>query len=199
MSGSKRPRSRKRRVAAIGLGLVVVVLALGSGGFVFAAHLEENDAFCASCHSQPESTYFDRTQAAGPVDLASSHHAKSQPVTCIDCHAGPGLAGRLAAMTIGAGDLFHYVTNTAKQPAPLTVPIGDVNCLKCHADVAQTRDFNQHFHAFLSRWQALDKNAATCVDCHTAHNTDGEAGLMFLQRDHTLSICQNCHNRIGGG
>jgi predicted CXXCH cytochrome family protein len=188
------PIARVPRFVWFGFGMVIL---LTVGTLLTAAHMEENDGFCASCHSQPESTYFQRTQAAKPVDLASSHF--DHAVKCIDCHSGPGVVGRLGAMRVGTGDLVAFVTHTDKQPAPLTVPIGDANCLKCHADVPNTRDFNRHFHAFLSRWQAIDKNAATCVDCHSAHTTDGSTSLGFLQQVRTEQVCQRCHAVAGRG
>jgi predicted CXXCH cytochrome family protein len=182
------------RFAWVGLG---IVLLLTTGILLTAAHLEENDGFCASCHSQPETTFFQRTQTTDAVDLASSHY--THQVKCIDCHSGPGVTGRLGAMRVGAGDLIAFATHTDTQPAPLTVPIDDANCLKCHPDVANTRDFNRHFHAFLSRWQAIDKTAATCVDCHSAHSTDGSASLGFLQQARTERVCQRCHAVAGRG
>lgn len=173
------------------------VLVLAGGGLTTAAHFEDNDAFCASCHTQPESTFFDRSQGAAPVDLASAHHTEG--TRCIDCHSGPGTLGRLNAIQLGAQDLFAFKLGTAQQPAELTVPIADANCLKCHADVPQTQDFQQHFHNFLSQWQGLDKNAATCVSCHTAHVTDGPANQLFMTVEQVQPVCIACHTMAGEG
>ncbi len=191
-------RSQRRAVLTFGwpMAIVLVLIFAGGSGFVTIKHVEDKDAFCASCHTQPETTYFQRTGAATPVDLATQHHNQAA-TNCIDCHSGPGTTGRIGAMMVGAGDLFAYVTGRARQPAPLTVPIADANCLKCHTDVATTRDFNRHFHALLSRWQAIDKNAATCVDCHSAHTTTGTASLVFLERTQTEQVCERCHAVAG--
>jgi predicted CXXCH cytochrome family protein len=62
-----------------------------------------------------------------------------------------------------------------------------------------TRDFNRHFHAFLPRWQAIDANAARCVDCHTSHTTDGDPGLTFLNQQKTTAVCSRCHQTAGRG
>jgi predicted CXXCH cytochrome family protein len=173
-------------------GIILIAgLGLAVSGMVYAAQLEGSDAFCASCHSQPESQYFDRSQASTPVDLASFHREKA--TNCIDCHSGRGVTGRIGAFMVGGHDLIAFVTHTDTQPAPLTVPIGDSNCLKCHADVVQTRDFNRHFHAFLPQWQAQDPHAATCVSCHSAHTTAGTADLMYLVENPTTQVCQTCH------
>lgn len=152
------PRSRRPQPARVSFrwtyGLVgaFVLLALGSGGFLVAAHMEDDDTFCASCHTQPESTYVSRAQAGQPTDLASYHTgAGDTPTKCIDCHSGSGVPGRAAAMTLGAFDLVSYLTGNARQPAPLTNPISDANCLKCHADTAATRDFNRHLRQLSHR------------------------------------------------
>ena len=177
---------------------LAAVLLVGGAGLATAGGLEESNRFCAACHTQPETTFFQRTQAAA-VDLASKHQA-AWATRCIDCHSGPGLGGRIGAMSLGARDLAAFVIHTDQQPAPLTVPIGDTNCLKCHANVPATTNFNRHFHAFLARWQSLDAHAATCVDCHAAHATDGDPNQGFLQQQQAQHVCDSCHQaNIGRG
>ncbi len=178
------------------LGAALVLLVVFGGSVYASSRLEEDDAFCASCHTEPEVTYFNRTQTPSAVDLASFHHGET--ARCIDCHSGPGVDGRLnTIMTLGVRDLVLYATHQAKQPAPLTQLIPDANCLKCHEDVPQTRSFDRHFHAFLSRWQAQDSSAATCVDCHSSHTTDGQANLGYLQEVRTEAVCNRCHRSLG--
>jgi predicted CXXCH cytochrome family protein len=170
---------------------VVVALVLAGGGLGTAAGLEEFNGFCAACHTQPESDFVARSQTAA-VDLAAKHD-QAWATRCIDCHSGPGLSGRLGAMTLGARDLAAFVSGSAQQPAPLTLPIGDANCLKCHSNIPATKNFNEHFHGFLARWQALDPQAGTCVSCHTAHSTDGDPSENFLQMERTQQVCDACH------
>ncbi len=191
---SGRPFARFSLFLVIGAGILAVFL-LSSGGVLYAAHLENNDTFCASCHTEPESTFVDRSQAGAPVDLASSHAGKE--VHCIQCHSGDGVAGRVDAMTIGASDLLAFKTGNFHAPAIVTVPIDDANCLKCHSDVSNTQDFQEHFHAFLPKWQELDANAATCVDCHEAHVTGGLTQISFLTESTTTAVCQRCHSFVG--
>jgi len=189
----RRQRAGLPRISLLLIAAILLGLFITGGSFAFAAQLEDHDPFCASCHTQPETTYVDRGQAASAVDLASVHH-QHDATRCIDCHSGPGLTGRAQTIIqVGAVDLLAYVTHTAKQPAQLTIPIADANCLKCHAEVTQTRSFNRHFHAFLARWQAVDPKAATCVDCHSAHTTDGDPTATFLQQARTEAVCQSCH------
>jgi predicted CXXCH cytochrome family protein len=175
--------------------IVPIVLAVGSIGVV--AQKEENDSFCASCHTQPESTYYQRAMASAAVDLASSHTSHS--TKCIDCHSGPGLFGRISAISLGAKNAIALITRTDVQPAPLTVPIEDSNCLKCHSNTLAETDFNHHFHAYLLRWQAVDPTAAGCVDCHSAHTDDGDSTQMFLNTQRADAVCQRCHSVLRSG
>src|SRR5512143_4066510 len=130
-SRSAKPVKRSRR--KLGLFLIVFIplglIILSTATAVTAMQFENHDDFCASCHSEPEKTYFQR-EAANAVDLASFHAGKD--VHCIDCHSGPGLVpGRISALTLGAKDLLAWVSGHAQQPAVHTRPISDANCLKC--------------------------------------------------------------------
>jgi len=217
MTRTKKPPSKKALpiLPALLIALAVVVL-LTASGFGFAANQETHDSFCASCHSQPESTYYQRSTAAQPVDLASYH--TTQNVQCINCHSGLGVTGRLAAELLGARNAMKWYTGTAVQPAPLTVAINDENCLKCHQDVTQKNfspkenlpgagrgdegGLNNHWHVFLARWQASDPNAATCVSCHPAHSTDGSSQTGYMNLQTVQDVCQACHQNLnteGGG
>ena len=198
MPDKKSPRRRKvlTVMAALG-GAFVLAVILAAGGFAFAATQEQKDSFCASCHTQPESTYYQRSLDAQPVDLASAH--KARDTRCIDCHSGAGVPGRMTAELMGARNALHWYTGTAVQPAPLTVPISDENCLKCHQDVVASGDMNHHFHAFLGQWQAIDPKAATCVTCHPGHSTEGTAQTGFQNVTATRAACEACHAAVGGG
>ncbi len=209
-------RKRTRRAIAVLSAIVVLGIVFAAGGFAFAASQETHDSFCASCHTQPESTFFQRSTAAQPVDLASYH--TGQQTRCIDCHSGPGLTGRLRAELLGAHNALAWYTHTAVQPAKLTVPIGDANCLKCHQDVTQRgyvpkvplnigglrtqggeeEGGSNHWHEFLARWQATVANAGTCTSCHSGHLTDGTAQTGFENLQTTESVCNACHRTLAG-
>jgi predicted CXXCH cytochrome family protein len=198
-SSTKKPvkKSRRKLIVALVIIIPLVLIGLSAATAVTAMQFENHDDFCASCHSEPEATYFQR-EGTAPTDLASAHHTKD--VRCIDCHSGPGLVpGRSDAFMLGTRDLIAWTLGQAKQPAVHTRPIDDANCLKCHEQITTQRDFNNHFHVFLSRWQARDKNAATCVSCHQSHQTNGESQLAFLNRANTVSVCQSCHRALGEG
>jgi predicted CxxxxCH...CXXCH cytochrome family protein len=105
--------------------------------------------------------------------------------------------GRASALALGAGDALKWLSGTAAQPAPQTVPVSDANCLKCHSDTPNVRSFDMHFHRYLTRWQHADQDAATCVSCHTSHTTDGDVTLGFLQQQRTRAMCEACHRSLG--
>ncbi len=197
-----RGRSKKKKMNPLAWIIPAAVLAFGLllaiGGYAFASTQEENNSFCASCHTQPESTYYQRFQVTTAVDLASDHAQKAS-TKCIDCHSGSGFGGRLSAILLGARNAAAWFSHTAVQPAPLTVPIKDGNCLKCHQDVQSQVTVNNHFHGFLTRWQAVDPNAATCVSCHSSHTTDGQADQGFINQARMSAVCEQCHNVLGGG
>jgi nitrate/TMAO reductase-like tetraheme cytochrome c subunit len=195
----KRKRTPLILPPAVKILLIVcgVALLFTAGGFTFAATKETHDTFCASCHTQPESTFYQRSVDAQAVDLASAHTAKN--VRCIDCHSGVGVVGRITAELLGAHNALAFYTGTAVQPAILTRPVGDNSCLKCHQDVTVRADFNNHFHAFLSRWQAFDPNAATCVSCHGGHTTTADAQTRFVDQNTAQNVCEACHRATGRG
>jgi predicted CXXCH cytochrome family protein len=200
---------RKTMPWTLVLIVILVIILLPAAGFAFAANQESHDTFCGSCHTQPESTYLQRSTAAHPADLASYH--TPQNTRCIDCHSGQGLGGRLQAEMLGAGNAFKWYSGTAVQPAPLTTqPISDTNCLKCHQQVT-ARDYvpknktlselgeaqNGHWHLFLTRWQAQAPDAGTCVSCHSGHATDGDVQILYLNEQHTTAVCESCHQTLG--
>ena len=175
--------------------LLAFPLVLGGIVGFSAMQFEDHDAFCASCHTQPESAFYKREAVSTPADLASFHAEKN--TRCIDCHSSNGSIGRAGAMMLGARDLMAFVSSHYPQPAPLTRAISDENCLKCHAAITQTQDFSNHFHIFLAKWQSLDPHAATCVDCHQSHSTNGDASIGFLSKEVTVPVCESCHNFAG--
>lgn len=194
----KIPKRTPNRWLPILGGLAVLGAILGLSGFTFAATREAHDSFCASCHTQPESTFFERSTAAQAVDNASFHTTKQ--VRCIDCHSGRGITGRMGAELMGARNAFAWYTGTAVQPAKMTYAIGDQNCLKCHDAVTISDSRDNHFHYFLTRWQAADPSAAGCVTCHTGHAPPGgtqDPNLGYMDEVTVENACQACHTALG--
>lgn len=199
-------------LAVVLIGGAVVTV----GGFVFAANMESHDSFCASCHSQPESAYYERSTAAQPTDLASFH--TSQHTACIECHSGPGVTGRIAAELMGAYNAAKWYTGSAVQPAQLKFPISDANCLKCHGTITsegyvtqetitlpnnrrgregrEGGEFGNHWHQRIPEWQAAAGKVGSCLSCHSAHTTSGTAQGGFMEAARVQTECNACHQAI---
>lgn len=180
------------RVIVFG-GLIgaVVAIVLATGSTAYAIQLENNDGFCASCHTQPETQYYQQSLAQQPATLAAFHTQKQ--VRCIDCHSGGEPFGRLNGVAQGAQDLLSYYSHNYHSPAVTTSKLGDDSCIKCHADVLTQRTMQNHFHYFLAQWQSADPNAAHCIDCHAAHPTS-DATQQYLVVNSVQAQCDSCHS-----
>jgi hypothetical protein len=199
------PKVSRKNILPLAVVAEFALVLLSAGGFVFAATQEQNDSFCASCHTQPESTYYQRSIAAAAVDLASAHRAEN--TRCIDCHSGMGILGRVSAEMMGAQNALKWYTGTAHQPAPLVYPIGDENCMKCHADVlteqhdsdSRTVNFGPkgHYHSYLAQWKEADTNAAACTSCHFGHETEGNSDNSWVIPASVQNVCEACHALLG--
>jgi predicted CXXCH cytochrome family protein len=189
-----------RRIQIIAASVIGALVIFGIAIPLSAMQMENHDSFCASCHTEGEQTFFNRslTTIDTSTDLASFHAAK-KVARCIDCHTAPGIIGRYGGLMAGATDLVSYFSGHYPQPAALEEPMSDENCTKCHANVTAKQDFNNHFHAFLPKWQLVDPKAASCVDCHASHDTTNDAGTAFLNQTKTAQICEKCHAIAGGG
>ncbi len=178
------------------VGLAVIAI----GGVGVALALENQDAFCAACHTEPEVRYYQQSIESNPTTLAAFHTQKQ--TACIDCHSASGLLGRGAGLSQGAHDLASFLSGAYNRPAITTSPLGDDSCLKCHTNAVaqrsdQTEAMNGHYHAFLPRWQAQDPNAGHCTTCHTAHS-QGAANLQFMNEGQVAKVCDACHVALGG-
>lgn len=194
-----KPAPRRRwplPVLIAGLIAGGVALVATAGGTAYAIQQENRDSFCASCHTEPESKYYQQSLDKATPTLAAFHTPKQ--VRCIDCHSGGGLFGRVEGLMQGTQDLASFYSGNYHKPAITQNKLSDDSCLKCHAQVTSSGGFNNHFHRFLSRWQSVDANAAYCVDCHTAHPiASGAQG--YLATGLVTGICQSCHARLGAG
>jgi nitrate/TMAO reductase-like tetraheme cytochrome c subunit len=222
MNKKQVPEKRRRLIWIPIVIVVIVVLGVvgGLGGFSYALNQETHDSFCASCHTEPETTHYQRSIAANPVDM-SSYHA-TQNTHCIDCHSGPGSNGQIAAVIEGALNAVKFYTGTAVQPAVLHAPIPDANCLKCHQAVTQRGyvpvtqmqppGFFEggegggedeggglgHWHVNLSSWQAASSTSGRCISCHSGHLTDVNVQNGFLNDQRVGDTCQECHAVLRG-
>ncbi len=216
--GKQFPGKKHFRIIPLLVGIAGLGIILAASGFTYAASQETRDPFCASCHTQPESTFFQRSTGAQPIDLASYHTA--QQTRCIDCHSGQGALGRLQAEILGARNAAAWYTHTAVQPAKLTFPISDASCVKCHQNITQ-RNYvpktsmtapggegrrggggeggNNHWHVFLARWQSVASGVGTCTSCHPGHSTGAGAQNGFQDNQATQFECDACHQVLRRG
>jgi hypothetical protein len=184
------------------LGLLVVTLGLLAlaGGVGFVSHQEQNDQFCSSCHTQPESEYYARSLRAAAQqtaqDLASFHHRKKD-IRCIDCHVGEGPVGRAQVVSIAAWDAFKYYAHIARQPAVIVIPVQNEACIKCHADDIRKPGFENHEHNVYFD-PKLNPPEIACVHCHVSHRPGAEQ-QAFEFRDAMLPRCEYCHQQTGRG
>ncbi len=186
----------RSRLAVPTLAVALIAVIFATGGTAYALQLENHDAFCASCHTEPETQFYQQSLDQNPATLAAFHTQKQ--TRCIDCHSGGGIFGRSEGLAQGTQDLLSYYSGNYHRPAITMNKLGDDSCVKCHSTVFAARDFNNHFHFFLPQWQGLDANAAHCIDCHTSHAA-GNASQGYLSTPVVTTICQDCHNAVGAG
>ncbi|HEY6042361.1 MAG TPA: cytochrome c3 family protein [Anaerolineae bacterium] len=181
----------------IGVIIVLPVLAVASSAGIH--QIEQQDGFCISCHTQPETNYqarFDSALATNQAtDLAAFHHKKLNDdkvnVRCIDCHSGEGPAGRAIVVTLAAWDAAKHYTGTARQPAQVVFTLQNEACEKCHQDAVRKEGFENHFHNKLYEPGAAYER---CVDCHVSHQQGTEAN-NFQFRGAIIATCQDCHRQ----
>jgi hypothetical protein len=186
---------------AIACGLILLAIPLGA-----APLLESHDPFCAACHTQPEVDYFERSLAPA-ADLAATHAAAG--IACIECHSGPGLAGRAESLTLGATDLAAYLSGNYAQPAVTTRPVGDVGCTKCHAQpgvateppaaAAALSPSHYHLAEYTTEWTFRESPiGGTCTACHPAHVVAGSPSPGFRPTLQVNASCEACHLVLSG-
>ena len=170
------PASPRRRRWPVVLGGLFALLIVFSGvSFATATVLEDQDTFCISCHTVPETTYYNRAYISldhpnqDVTDLATAHYHLSQtgnktPFSCIDCHRGDqSLLSRVAAIALGAKDTLVYVVgreNTKIETMPSLTEtdwLSNSACISCHtaALLDTSNGLGNHFHTKLPQVAAL--------------------------------------------
>ncbi|HSB89353.1 MAG TPA: NapC/NirT family cytochrome c [Anaerolineales bacterium] len=183
------------RLAALAAGSAIV-LALAAG--LTVSHFEESDPFCASCHTVPEVTYYDRAQvsvgSAGPYqDLSSAHYGNDNGFRCIDCHRGDEkLFHRVTALTLGARDTFIWLTGQSDptiEKTELVVPFLLTGaCVKCHTPSLLEVGFNNHFHNMLPDAYRAWRNGGKLT-----RPVDLPQAPLELMPSQTTVVCVDCH------
>jgi hypothetical protein len=128
----------------------------------------DND-LCLACHSDPEFVSpAGKHLGVDAEKFASSIHG-DMAMACVDCHA----------------DL------RTTQDFPHPEKLARVDCSGCH-DTA-VASYNLSIHAFARR-QSADSVAATCADCHTAHEIrQSKDPLSTTYALNLPATCSRCH------
>ena len=208
----------KRRVRwpVILIAALMGAVALGSFGFVTASALEEHDVFCTSCHTFPETTYYNRAYFAldnrsDPApDLATQHYLsnESEPFKCITCHRGDSSLGNRLATTLLAGrDSVTYLLGR-EDPAIEKTHINEAwlpnrACMSCHTEALLTlAGINNHFHTRLPQAADALKNGGK-LSVATSYTGNREAllsqGLETVASPLVCTSCHLAHKTIAGG
>ncbi len=185
------------RVLALGAIFVALTIIISVG---YVSYREQDNRFCVSCHTQPETEYLARNLRAdekqSAEDLASFHHRKKQ-VRCIDCHVGEGFLGRSAVVSIAALDAFKHYVGIARQPAVIIFPVQNEACIKCHVNEVLQPGFENHMHN--KQFDGKDPVPfLRCTDCHVTHRP-GDERTAFQFRDTIFPQCEYCHTTVGRG
>ncbi len=194
--------SARRRLPWL-LALAAAAAIAGPLGWAVTDHLEQDDAFCVSCHLR-EGVPLHRENAEDfrarpPVSLAVAHAAAGNEARpdgafrCIDCHGGTGLLGRARVKLLSARDAFWYAVGRFEEPEGMRWPLWDADCTKCHerfAEVPSTRWADARFHEIPHHNVELP---VRCVECHLSHERGGLAEHDFLHPAPVRAQCARCH------
>ncbi len=184
------------------LVVVGLVSAAAIGLIAGASRIEENDAFCASCHRAPEVLYVQRadqarTNTGDAADLASRHAAI--PARCVDCHRGDnGIVHRSVSLALGARNAALFALGQGSEGKTALLWLPEASCAACHTDVWSQEGFEKHFHNMLQEYHSLPQvkakptNRILCVDCHPAH-AEAEALAGFIDKGVVFPVCEKCH------
>jgi len=172
--------------------------------------LEENDAFCTSCHlASGEPLHAENAadfSARSALSLAVAHAVAGNETRadgafrCIDCHGGTGFAGRARVKALSLRDALVYLTGRFDEPDGMSWPLRDADCRDCHARFASTGAGElgeaPKFHALSVHNQEL---GVGCVDCHLAHERGGLEARNFLHPGPVRGQCARCHPEFERG
>jgi hypothetical protein len=134
-----------------------------------------DNSYCTMCHSQPgrvlplaDGSTIDLY--VSPAVIADSVHGTSNPLGplgCVDCH----------------GETTFPHSGPSPESARAYRIEASQACSTCHNELLADS-------AHLEAIAAGDLNAATCVDCHGAHDTPATEDQPTL----VAAVCGDCHN-----
>jgi hypothetical protein len=194
------------------------MVVIGVSSAITVSRLEENNTFCANCHTPLEVLYVRQAAQASPEsspNLAAYHYAittHEDPslgiVNCVACHRGNnGLLHRAVALSLGATNTVKWLLGDDGSDVAghnRLEWLSNASCNRCHSNVISPREFENHFHFYLPEYnrdlrvRANAANRLYCSDCHVSHR-DIPQELDFLADEVVFPACKQCHVVWGRG
>ncbi len=138
--------------------------------------------------SRPESPRLPQEQSAEPPQVEEV--AEVTNADCLLCHSETVDEAKFAASVHGAMEFSCTTCHSDLDGAelPHATPLAKVDCSMCHDEAVQA--YAESVHA-VARQADANSPAATCVDCHSAHETQSTAAGAW--RLDLVSECGTCH------
>ncbi len=205
--------SYRSRLIPITMILAVILCVVGYFAIGFLHGMETSES-CGNCHAMaPWYHGTEGTELTGghgrvsylePGDnkmMAAHSLHEGHPVTCSNCHAGPGVTGLLGGVIGGVLESIYEMLGTYE------IPIHghgypDEKCNKCHDEL------NGPFEAYHMRPAMISDSGLECRECHKPHEIG--SGLGGCSQCHSDDIpdtlhhsgdmeCSSCHEDHGEG
>lgn len=211
---SSNPKTPTRRWPLYLGAVVLAFIVIGGLSFVVVSALEERDSFCTSCHTTPETTYFNRAyialdNPADPIpDLATAHYVQAStesdtdagtPFKCITCHRGDAsLSHRVSTLALAARDTVIWASGQAN-PALAKSHLREswlpnAACLTCHTDLLLTLNgIDNHFHTNLPQAAQAFRNGGKLT---ISPKFTGDTETLLKHGLDTVNVdllCTSCH------
>lgn len=197
------------------LPILLAALLLLVAASATVSRLEEDNNFCASCHTPLEVRYVEQAETATTElspNLAAYHFAATRqgddPVNCVACHRGDnGPAHRAAALGLGGWNTAKWLLGDdgSQAGAHGVAWLYNAGCDGCHIDALTLDQFENHYHTYLADYHADPKviesvaaNRIQCSDCHLNH-VDTYQEFAFLEDGPLYDTCEKCHLVWGRG
>jgi nitrate/TMAO reductase-like tetraheme cytochrome c subunit len=115
------------------------------------------------------------------------YSAHGEVAECLDCHAEPGVLGKVKAHLNGARYLWSKITGKSQRGIFKAV-IANISCLQCHRQ-AELEDIKNA--KLVAHKIHLERNIK-CTKCHKdmVHGT-----FRAIEIKPPIEVCINCHRR----
>lgn len=162
----------KRGLLIVQITALSIMLPIGSG------LMAKGQDTCVDCHSNPKFEVTNKKLFNYFQEWELSIH-KNEDVSCADCHGG----NKHIASKEGAHG--NKVTIAAKESSVNFKRIPET-CGKCHKDIYKGFKQSRHFEMLVRK--KAEKQAPTCVTCHSSINSQA------LKVSTIKEACSKCHN-----